>query len=221
MVFLDVNETLLDLEVMRSTISELLDGRSDLTTLWFSKMLHYSLVSTATDNYESFGVIGVNALIMVAEANQISLDKEKAKSEIINALRSLPAHPDVIEGLKILKSKGYTLVTLTNSSYTGVVTQLKNAGLTPYIDDQLSIESIKTYKPHLEAYQWALKEMNIPAKNAIMVAAHGWDIAGAGAAGLNTAFINRPGKVLYPTAEKPDYNKMSLIDIANDLEIVN
>jgi len=37
----------------------------------------------------------------------------------------------------------------------------------------------------------------------MMVAAHGWDIAGA--AGLRTVFVARPRKVLYPLAEKPDH----------------
>jgi 2-haloacid dehalogenase len=52
---------------------------------------------------------------------------------------------------------------------------------------------------------------NRTAREAMMVAAHGWDIAGAQAAGLQTAFVARPGKVLYPLAEKPDH-------IVNDFE---
>jgi len=38
----------------------------------------------------------------------------------------------------------------------------------------------------------------------MLVAAHGWDIAGAKQAGWQAAFIARPGKVLYPLALKPD-----------------
>ena len=44
----DVNETLLDLTSMRSSVGEALGGREDLLPLWFSTMLHYSLVSTVT-----------------------------------------------------------------------------------------------------------------------------------------------------------------------------
>ena len=40
---------------------------------------------------------------------------------------------------------------------------------------------------------------------AMLVAAHGWDIAGANAAGFQTVFVARPGKALYPLAEKPDH----------------
>ena len=38
----------------------------------------------------------------------------------------------------------------------------------------------------------------------MLVAAHGWDIAGAKQAGWQAAFIARPGKVLYPLAIAPD-----------------
>jgi 2-haloacid dehalogenase len=54
-----------------------------------------------------------------------------------------------------------------------------------------------------------------------MVAAHGWDIAGAEKAGLQTAFIRRQGKVLFPLAEKPDYNVLDVNDLAKSLAKFN
>ncbi len=47
-----------------------------------------------------------------------------------------------------------------------------------------------------------------------MVAAHGWDVAGAKEAGLQTAFIARPGKALYPPATKPDYVVENVSELA-------
>jgi len=47
-----------------------------------------------------------------------------------------------------------------------------------------------------------------------MVAAHGWDIAGAKAASLQTVFVARPGKVLYPLAEKPDHVVKDIKELA-------
>ncbi len=45
-IIFDVNETLLDLEAMRSSVGDVLGGRDDLLPYWFSTMLHYSLVDT-------------------------------------------------------------------------------------------------------------------------------------------------------------------------------
>ncbi|SJN31622.1 Putative FMN hydrolase; 5-Amino-6-(5'-phosphoribitylamino)uracil phosphatase [Pseudoalteromonas sp. JB197] len=58
----DVNETLLDLDSMRASIGEALGGREDLLPLWFSTMLHHSLVSTVIGDYQDFGQIGVASL---------------------------------------------------------------------------------------------------------------------------------------------------------------
>lgn len=62
-IIFDVNETLLDLDSMRESIGDALGGREDLLPLWFSTMLHHSLVSTAIGDYQDFGKIGVASLI--------------------------------------------------------------------------------------------------------------------------------------------------------------
>ena len=50
-----------------------------------------------------------------------------------------------------------------------------------------------------------------------MVAAHGWDIAGAQRTGLKTAFIQRPGKFLFPLAGEPTLTVRSIEALANVL----
>ena len=203
-ILFDVNETLLDLNPLNKSISAALDGRDDLLPLWFSTMLHHSLVDSATGRYHPFGEIGVAALMMVAETNGIDLTEEKAREAIVTPLRSLPPHPDVKDALKKLRAQGYKLVSLTNSSNKGVKTQFENAGLTDLFDERLSIEDIKIYKPHLETYRWAVKKLGVQPEEAMMVAAHGWDCAGIKAAGLQAVFVARPGKAIYPLALKPD-----------------
>lgn len=202
-IFFDVNETLLDLNHMRPSVAKALGGRSDLLDLWFSTMLHYSLVSTAINDYKDFGQVGVAALMMVAESNNINLSLDDAKTSIVGPLLSIPPHPDVPKALDRL-SKKYILVSFTNSSNKAVETQLTKAGLNDFFKRRLSVDDINAYKPQLETYSWALKQMKVKPEEALMVAAHGWDVAGAKAAGMRTAFIARPGKVLYPLAPKPD-----------------
>jgi len=217
-IIFDVNETLLDLDTMRASIGEVLNGQEELTTLWFSTMLHHSLVTTVTGDYQDFGKIGVAALMMVAQNNNIPITEDQAITAIKTPLLTLPPHPDVKAGLIALKASGFQIVSLTNSSNKGVETQFNNAGLTPYFDTRLSIEDIGIYKPDLRTYRWALKQLNIEPEEALMVAAHGWDIAGAKAAGLQTAFIARPGKALYPLAAKPDYIVNNLIELGDQLK---
>ena len=216
-IFFDVNETLLDLTAMRSSVGEALGGRDDLLPLWFSTMLHHSLVDSTTGRFHTFGEIGVASLLMVAEIEGIELTKAQAKTAIVTPLRSLPPHPDVRDGLQALKNKGYKLVSLTNSSNQGVYTQFKNADLLSYFDERLSLEDINLYKPDTRTYEWAIEKMGIAAEDAMLVAAHGWDIAGAKQAGWQAAFIARPGKVLYPLAIAPDTVVSGLDELVSQL----
>ncbi len=216
-IFFDVNETLLDLTAMRSSVGEALGGRDDLLPLWFSTMLHHSLVDSTTGRFHTFGEIGVASLLMVAGIEGIELTKAQAKTAIVTPLRSLPPHPDVRDGLQALKNKGYKLVSLTNSSNQGVYTQFKNADLLSYFDERLSVEDINLYKPDTRTYEWAIEKMGIAAEDAMLVAAHGWDIAGAKQAGWQAAFIARPGKVLYPLAIAPDTVVSGLDELVSQL----
>lgn len=89
------------------------------------------------------------------------------------------------------------MVALSNSSQSLVERQLTYAGIRPFFDDVLSVENLKTYKPDLTVYQWVLHTQGVQAKQAMMVAAHGWDVGGAKLAGLKSAFVARPGQQLY------------------------
>lgn len=213
-IFFDVNETLLDLKPLKESVAKALDGHDELVGLWFSTLLHYSLVDTLTGAYHPFPEIGVAALQMVAKSHGIELSKDAAEQAINPVMVNLPPHPDAIDGLKELKKQGFLLVSLTNSSNAGVKAQFENAGLIDIIDHRLTVEGIHKFKPDLEVYRWALAQMNVKASEAMLVAAHGWDIAGAKAAGFQTVFVARPGKVLYPLAEQPDYVVKDIKEIA-------
>ncbi len=216
-LFFDVNETLLDLTAMRESVGKVLGGREDLLPLWFTTMLQYSLVMTAGRQYEDFGIIGAATLQMVAANNGINLDEKSAKDAIVGPLRSLPPHPEVRDSLKNLKDAGYKMVSFTNSSNQGVKTQFENAGLLEFFDERLSVEDIGKYKPDADAYDWAARKMKVKKEECMLVAAHGWDIAGALWAGWRGAFISRPGAQLFPLAPKPELAEINLSLISEKL----
>lgn len=216
-VFFDINETLLDLTSIATSIANALGGRPDLVPLWFSNLLHHSVVETLTGQFHSFGEIGVAALKMVAENRNIPMSDELAKQTILKPITQLPPHKDVLEGLKKLKQKGYKLVALSNSSCAGLKAQLEYAKLTSLFDQQLSVETVQAYKPSAKVYNWAIEQLNTRADETLMVAAHHWDLAGAKAVGMNTAFINRPGKTLYPLGHQPDLLCDDILALATKL----
>ena len=215
LIIFDVNETLLDMSPIKNEINHFFEKEYAFKQ-WFSFLLQFSLVEMVTDSYHNFSEIGDAALEMVAQAENKNIP-EQSKKEILSKMASLQAHQDVEEGLSKLKEAGYRLATLTNSAQKVADKQLVNAGIDTYFEKSLSVESMKMFKPKLETYSRALKELSASANETLFVAAHGWDISGAARAGLSTAFIEREGKALYPLAPSPTYKGKTLIEIARQL----
>ena len=216
LLFLDVNETLLDLSPLKKTVGDALGGKAELLPLWFKTMLQYSLVATVADRYEHFTTIGAATLQMVARNNAIELSEDAAK-KAIKPILSLQPHPDVKPALERLSGAGFKLVTLTNSSTSGVEQQMRNSGLEQYLTDRLSIEELGIYKPHSHVYRWAARKMQLSIDDCMLVAAHGWDIAGAIWAGMRGAFLARPGAQLYPLGPQPEISESTFKQAADKL----
>ena len=128
-LFFDVNETLLDLGFLKEKITSALDDRGELVSLWFSTLLHYSLVANTIEPYKDFGEIGVAALQMVAAGNDITLTKQQAEAAVIKPFKKLKPYSEVRTSLLALREQGFRLVALTNSSQKGLEEKLEFAGI--------------------------------------------------------------------------------------------
>ena len=217
-ILFDVNETLLDMTPLKKKINNLL-GTSQGFRIWFGMLLQYSLVDNCTNSYHDFVTIAGATLSMAADGLKKSIT-EMQKKEAVATIKQLSAYPDVPKGLKTLKENGFRLATLTNSPAATLTAQLKYASLTEYFEQTLSIDTIKKYKPALETYKWAAEQLSVNTAEVMLVAAHGWDIAGALQAGLQAAFIERKGQSLYALSPKPQIVGKNLIEVIQKISIV-
>lgn len=189
----DVNETLLDLAALRPEFEAAL-GSVEPMGEWFARMLHGSLVANHSNRYRPFGVIGVEALRMVAQKRGVALSDEQA-GEVVGVMRRLPPHPDVVKGLTALADAGMRMITLTNGSSEAVTAQLANAELTSFFDMSLSVDEVGRFKPAPETYIMASVRTGVELDRMMMVAAHDWDIIGARSVGMPGAYIARPSAI--------------------------
>jgi 2-haloacid dehalogenase len=95
---------------------------------------------------------------------------------------------DTLPALARLKRK-FLLATLTNNDFAWTVAMAKHAGL-PW-DCVLTAELFRRYKPAPETYRSALELLAVRPDEALMVAAHNYDLKAAAAQGLRTAFFPR------------------------------
>ncbi|NJY61690.1 haloacid dehalogenase type II [Salinimicrobium sp. CDJ15-81-2] len=211
LLIFDVNETLLDMQPLKKEINEELGSQLAFNS-WFCRLLLFSSVETLTGEYRDFGEIGAAVLKMTAKEFSAEISEERIK-EILGKITDLDPHPEVPEALEELRKGCFKLVALTNGGKDTVNKQLKTAKLEGYFDAIYSVEAVGKFKPHPETYHHVLKKENSKPDDSMLIAAHAWDITGAQRAGLQTAFIHRPGKFLYPLAQEPEITGKDLKEI--------
>jgi 2-haloacid dehalogenase len=214
-IVFDVNETLLDLGALEPHFARAF-GDALVLREWFSTLLLYSEVATLAGPYSDFGAIGGAALDMTAASRGTSLSSED-RTRILTGMRTLPAHPDVRDGVRRLKEAGFRTVTLTNSAPAAVAQQLSSAGIVDLFERAFSVDAVRRFKPAPEPYRFVAKELGVDTTALRMVAAHAWDVVGAMQAGCVAAFVARPGKVLYPLAPTPDIVGPDLRSVAEQV----
>jgi 2-haloacid dehalogenase len=211
----DFNETLVDFGVLRPAFTELFQDSGALDR-WFSLLLHYSTVVTLTDSYLDFSSLGKAVFMLLAESKGLRISEEE-RSRIFQAMLSLPAHPDVPEGLARLRAGGFRMVVLTNSPHSSVDVQIRHAGIAQYFDEVISVDSVRRFKPDLEVYRHAARHLGVTPNQMMLIAAHAWDVYGAMQAGCRAAFIARKGQPLFPLGPRPEISAQDLSGIADNL----
>jgi 2-haloacid dehalogenase len=215
LLLFDVNETLLDLTPLRASIRRVLPG-ADSPKLWFTTMLHYATAMSLAGQHASLPDIGAAVLRMLAEGRGIALSEQQAQTAIAPIAR-LPAYPDVAPALARLRAAGFRMAALSNSTTIGLRSQLDYAGLGCCFDAQFSVDESGVYKPHPSVYLRAVSRMRVAPEEAMLVAAHGWDVGGAGWAGLRSAFVRRNEQAPFPLAEPPELLVADIGELADRL----
>ncbi|WP_110684804.1 haloacid dehalogenase type II [Salinicola aestuarinus] len=200
----DVNETLLDTAALDPLFSRRF-GDAALRPMWFLTLQEAWMTTTLTDRFEPFATLARRALRQLGAARGIEVTAAD-EEELVERVLTMPAHAGAAETLERLGREGHTLTALTNSALDAARDQLTQAGLIAHFDAVLSVESVSRYKPDPAPYRHAADHWGVTTEAMVMIAAHGWDLLGANAAGMKTAFIARPGKAMDSDVEGvPDW----------------
>ena len=212
----DVNETLSDMSPMAERFQEV-GAPPHLAATWFAGPLRDGFALTAVNASESFSLIAAEALRVSLDPRSLNRETEQAAQHIMDGFSGLQVHLDVPDGIRVLSDLGIRLVTLSNGSATVAEGLIERAGLREHFERLLSVEDAGVWKPAAGAYAYALEQCAVDPMDAMLVAAHPWDIDGAHRAGLSTAWVSR-ARGRYPAYFKsPDLQSKSLTDLAEQL----
>ncbi len=201
-VLFDVNETLLDVRALDPAFARAF-GDAEARAAWFGHLLQTGLVTALLGPYVPFGQLAADALDAVAADRGVTL-ADADRDALLQAVRELPPHADVLPALGALKDAGFRLAALSNGGPDVLPAQLAHAGLAEHFDHVLSAHAAARLKPAPEPYAYAARTLGLAPEAVAFVAAHGWDVAGAKRAGFTTAFIDRPGQLLSASLPAPD-----------------
>ena len=210
-VVLDVNETLFSLDALDPVFDECgLAGQRDL---WFARTLRSGFALTCMGAYRAFPDVARQALK--------SLDPERIgtpeQDALMSAFGALDPHPDVAPALRALRDAGARVVTLSVGNAANVEKLCDRAGLTGLVDAHLSCETVQRWKPAREPYLHACDALGVESHEAWMLAAHSWDIGGASAVGMRTAWVSRLEGDFDEAFPSPDVSGVDLVQAVDRL----
>ncbi|MEV4577154.1 haloacid dehalogenase type II [Nonomuraea jabiensis] len=205
-VIFDVNETLTDMEPMRGRFEEVGLSGEQMGT-WFASVLRDGFALTAAGGFAEFGRIAADVLKEMGAGDE-------AVSHVLKGFTELRVHPDVPEGMRLLRESGLRLFTMTNGAAAMTEGILRREGLFDLVEATLDVSGPRAWKPARAAYEYAAGQAGVRPDQAVLVAVHPWDIDGAQRAGLSGAWLERRGTPYPSVMSAPRLSAPDLVSLA-------
>lgn len=206
----DVYGTLIDPLAIAGALRPFAGERSgQLAGLWRQKQVEYALRRGLMRAYQDFDACTDQALRYAAAAGGVALE-ERDRDVLLAAYARLPAYPDAAPALAALRARGHRCVAFTNGVAATVRGLLDAAGLMALLDDIVSVDEVRAFKPDPAVYQHLLRRVGSQPQDVWLVSGNAWDVLGADALGIRTAWVRRAPELPFdpwgaePTEIVPD-----------------
>ncbi len=210
----DAYGTLFDVRSVLVRCEELFPAHgADLTTLWRTKQLEYTWLRALMGRYEEFWQITQDGLVFACRSLGLASTHDQIE-QLMEAYLTLSPFPEIAAALEALGNVPCSILSNgTPSMLDGVV---RNAGLAGRFQHVLSVDHVRTYKPHPIVYQLAETRLGIRREEIGFVSSNGWDAAGGKAFGFQAFWLKRqnaPSEVLGVQADRIIHSAMELTSV--------
>jgi 2-haloacid dehalogenase len=215
-VFFDAYGTLFDVYSVGLLAEQLFPGQGQaLSFLWRDKQIEYSrLVTTSNDgeHYRPFWDLTRAGLRYACKRLGLALGPQQ-EERLMNQYRHLSAFPENREVLQALKARGIQTGILSNGDPGMLDVAVRSAGLEGLLDHVLSVDSIRKYKTHPQAYALAPEATRLAARHIAFVSCNSWDALAATWYGYQTLWVNRYALPFEELGTEPTRTGTSLRDV--------
>ena len=215
-VLFDAYGTLFDVYSVGLLAEQLFPGQGQaLGVLWRDKQIEYTrLVTTSNDGqfYQPFWDLTRAGLRYACKRLGLDLTAER-EERLMNQYRHLSAFPENREVLQALKKRGIVTGILSNGDPSMLDVAVKSAGLGDLLDHVLSVDSIRKYKTHPEAYALGPQATGLAAAQIAFVSCNSWDALAATWYGYQTLWVNRYALPFEELGTQPSRTGSNLRDV--------
>jgi 2-haloacid dehalogenase len=215
-VLFDAYGTLFDVYSVGLLAEQLFPGQGNaLGVLWRDKQIEYTRLVTTSNggsHYQPFWELTRAALRYACK--RLVLDLTPPREErLMNQYRHLSAFPENKEVLLALKDKGVVTGILSNGDPEMLGIAIRSAGLEGLLDHVLSVDVVRKYKTHPDAYALGPQATRLDAKQIAFVSCNAWDALAATWYGYRTLWVNRYQLPFEELGTQPTRTGSSLRDV--------
>ena len=215
-VLFDAYGTLFDVYSVGLLADQLFPGQgSALGVLWRDKQIEYTRLVTTSNggsHYQPFWQLTRAALRYACK--RLALQLTPASEErLMNQYRHLSAFPENKEVLAALKGRGVVTGILSNGDPEMLGIAVRSAGLEGLLDHVLSVDAVRKYKTHPDAYALGPQATGLDARQIAFVSCNAWDALAATWFGYRTLWVNRYQLPFEELGTQPSRSGASLRDV--------
>lgn len=205
-VLFDAYGTLFDVYSVAELAEDLFPGHGQaLSVLWRDKQIEYTRLVTTCNHgahYRPFSELTRAALVYAIKkiaahtyessaAAEFVIENEPAIEMLMAQYQHLNAFPENLSVLQQLKTMGIPTGILSNGDPAMLRAAVYSAGMDDLLGHVISVDAVRKFKTHPEAYALGEQATGLPAASILFVSSNGWDALGATWYGFQTLWINR------------------------------
>jgi len=221
-VLFDAYGTLFDVYSVGLLAEQLFPGQgARLATVWRDKQIEYTRLVTTCDHgahYQPFWTLTQYALayaikLIEPDARSDWPAYEARATQLMNQYRSLSAFPENRAVLQALRERGIATGILSNGEPEMLGIAIRSAGLDGLLDHVISVDGIRKYKTHPEAYALGEAATGLPRGQIVFVSSNAWDALAATWFGYRTLWVNRQNLPFEELGTQPTRTAQNLRDV--------
>ncbi len=205
-VLFDAYGTLFDVYSVADLAEDMFPGQGQaISSLWRDKQIDYTRLVTTCNHgahYQPFSALTRAALIFALKKIVASTDYERADEQflvnyepeialLLAQYQHLDAFPENLGVLQQLKAAGIPTGILSNGDVAMLDAAVHCAGFVGLLDHVISVDAVRKFKTHPDAYALGEQATGLAAKDILFVSSNAWDALGATWHGYQTLWVNR------------------------------